>query len=83
MRQSLKEAYHAERERAIVTLYNTVRRFREQLDLEAERECCLDSESAAFTQAYIPAQLALLQLMKEGNRDYCNGMGVFPAAFRE
>ena len=83
MKQSLKEAYHAERERAIVTLYNTVRRFREQLDLEAERECCLDAESAAFTQAYIPAQLALLQLMKEGNRDYCNGMGVFPAAFRE
>ena len=69
MRQSLKEAYHAERERAIVTLYNTVRRFREQLDLEAERECCLDSESAAFTQAYIPAQLALLQLMKEESEE--------------
>ena len=69
MKQSLKEAYQAERERAIVTLYNTVRRFREQLDLEAERECCLDGESAAFTQAYIPAQLALLQLMKEESEE--------------
>lgn len=69
MKQSLKEAYQAERERAIVTLYNTVRRFREQLDLEAERECCLDTESAAFTQAYIPAQLALLQLMKEESEE--------------
>lgn len=69
MKKSLKEAYQAERERAIVTLYNTVRRFREQLDLEAERECCLDTESAAFTQAYIPAQLALLQLMKEESEE--------------
>ena len=69
MKQSLKEAYQAERERAIVTLYNTVRRFREQLDLEAERECCLDTESAAFTQAYVPAQLALLQLMKEESEE--------------
>lgn len=69
MKQSLKEAYQAERERAIVTLYNTVRRLREQLDLEAERECCLDTESAAFTQAYIPAQLALLQLMKEESEE--------------
>ena len=69
MKQSLKEAYQAERERAIVTLYNTVRRFREQLDLEAERECCLDTETAAFTQAYIPAQLALLQLMKEESEE--------------
>ena len=69
MKQSLKAAYQAERERAIVTLYNTVRRFREQLDLEAERECCLDAESAAFTQAYVPAQLALLQLMKEESEE--------------
>ena len=69
MKQSLIKAYQAERERAVVTLYNTVRRFREQLDLEAERECCLDAESAAFTQAYIPAQLALLQLMKEESEE--------------
>ena len=69
MKQSLIEAYQAERERAIVTLYNTVRRFREQLDLAAERECCLDTESAAFTQAYISAQLALLQLMKEESEE--------------
>ena len=32
MKQSLIEAYQAERERAVVTLYNTVRRFREKLD---------------------------------------------------
>ena len=69
MKQSLIEAYQAERERAVVTLYNTVRRFREKLDFEAERECQVDEESAAFTQAYISAQLALLQLMKEESEE--------------
>ena len=51
------------------TILLFMRRFREQLDLEAERECCLDTESAAFTQAYISAQLALLQLMKEESEE--------------
>ena len=69
MKQSLKEAYQAERERAIVTLYNTVRRFREKLDFEAERECQVDEETAALLQAYVPAQLALLQLMKEESEE--------------
>lgn len=69
MKQSLKEAYQAERERAVVTLYNTVRRFREELDFEAERECQVDEETAALLQAYVPAQLALLQLMKEESEE--------------
>ena len=63
------EAYQAERERAVVTLYNTVRRFREKLDFEAERECQVDEETAALLQAYVPAQLALLQLMKEESEE--------------
>lgn len=32
MKRANNEAYKAERERAIVTLYNTVRRFRSVLD---------------------------------------------------
>ena len=69
MKQSLKEAYQAERERAIVTLYNTVRRFREKLDFEAEKEYQVDGETAALLQAYVPAQLALLQLMEEESEE--------------
>ena len=69
MKQSLIEAYQAERERAVVTLYNTVRRFREKLDFEAERESQVDEETAALLQAYVPAQLALLQLMKEESEE--------------
>ena len=69
MKQSLIEAYQAERERAVVTLYNTVRRFREKLDFEAERECQVDEETAALLQADVPAQLALLQLMKEESEE--------------
>ena len=69
MKQSMIEAYQAERERAVVTLYNTVRRFREKLDFEAERECQAAEETAAVLQAYVPAQLALLQLMKEESEE--------------
>lgn len=65
MRTIEQESYYAERERAIVTLYNTVRRIREKLDFEAERSYQVDEETAALLQAYTPAQLALLQLMKE------------------
>lgn len=72
MKKSLIEAYRAERERAAVTLYNTVRRFREKLDFEAERECQVDEETAALLQAYVPAQLALLQLMKEESEENDN-----------
>lgn len=69
MKTSSKEAYRAERERAIVTLYNTVRRFRAELDRQAEYERFADEESAALLQAYVPAQLAVLQLMKEESEE--------------
>ena len=69
MKQSLKEAYQAEWERAVVTLYNTVRRFREELDRQAKFESFADEETAALLQAYVPAQLALLQLMKEESEE--------------
>ena len=65
MKRTYKEAYNAERERAIVTLYNTVRRFRSVLDKYAEYTGFVDEESAQLMQAYVPAQLALLKLMKE------------------
>ena len=65
MRKSLNAAYQAERERAIVTLYNTVRKFRNVLDKQAEYAGFVDDETAAIMRAYVPAQLALLQLMKE------------------
>jgi hypothetical protein len=69
MKKSLIEAYQAERERAVVTLYNTVRRFRAELDRQAEYERFADEEAAALMQAYVPAQLALLQLMKEESEE--------------
>ena len=53
----------------LVTLYNTVRRFRAELDRQAEYERFADDESAALLQAYVPAQLALLQLMKEESEE--------------
>jgi len=64
-----QESYFAERERAIVTLYNTVRRIREKLDFEAERFYQVGGETAALLQAYTPAQLALLDLMKEESEE--------------
>ena len=69
MKKSLIEAYQAERERAVVTLYNTVRRFLAELDRQAEYERFADEEAAALMQAYVPAQLALLQLMKEESEE--------------
>jgi len=69
MRRSNPEAYRAERERAIVTLYNTVRRFRSALDTGAEYEGFVDDETATVLQAYVPAQLALLKLMKEESEE--------------
>ena len=64
-----KEAYNAERERAIVTLYNTVRKFRSVLDKYAESTGFVDEESARLMQTYVPAQLALLHLMKEKSEE--------------
>lgn len=68
----MKSHYLEERERAITTLCNTVSRIRSILDLEADRNCHFDAESAALTQAYVPAQLALLQLMKEESEENDN-----------
>ena len=69
MKRTYKEAYNAERERAIVTLYNTVRRFRSVLDKYAAYTGFVDEESAQLMQAYVPAQLALLKLMKEESEE--------------
>lgn len=69
MKRSNQEVYRAERERAIVTLYNTVRRFRSVLDAQADYTGFVDEESAAIMQAYVPAQLALLRLMKEESEE--------------
>ena len=69
MKRTYKEAYNAECERAIVTLYNTVRRFRSVLDKYAEYTGFVDEESAELMQAYVPAQLALLKLMKEESEE--------------
>ena len=69
MKRTYKEAYNAERERAIVTLYNTVRRFRSVLDKYSEYTGFVDEESARLMQAYVPAQLALLKLMKEESEE--------------
>jgi hypothetical protein len=62
-------AYCAERDRAITTLYNTVRKFRNELNRQADYAGFADEESAALLQAYVPAQLALLQLMKEESEE--------------
>lgn len=62
-------AYCTERDRAITTLYNTVRKFRNELNRQADYACFADEESTALLQAYVPAQLALLQLMKEESEE--------------
>mgnify|MGYP001272604893 CR=1 FL=1 len=69
MRRSDRETYIAERERAIVTLYNTVRRLRGVVDKMGEYAGYPDSEDAAIVQTYAQAQLALLQLMKEESEE--------------
>ena len=69
MNNNTLSAYRAERERAITTLYNQTRRFAEWLDLEAERGYSIDEESAQYLQAYAPAEMALLQLLKEESEE--------------
>ena len=69
MKRAKKETYLAERERAIVTLYNTVRRFRDELNRQAEYAGFVDEESTELLKAYVPAQLALLDLMKEESEE--------------
>ena len=62
---ALKKAYRAERERAIVTLHNTIRTYAEILDIDAKFDHYPDSENVAMLQAYTAAVNTLLQLMKE------------------
>lgn len=62
-------AVEVSRERAITTLYNQTRRFAEWLDLEAERGYFIDEESAQYLQTYAPAEIALLQLLKEESEE--------------
>jgi hypothetical protein len=69
MKRANKETYLAERERAIVTLYNAVRRFRADIEKISEYAGYPDTEDAAILQAYVPAQLALLDLMKEESEE--------------
>lgn len=69
MNNNSLSAYRAERERAIATLYNQTRRFAEWLDFEAAHGHCIDEESAQYLQAYAPAEMALLQLMKEESEE--------------
>jgi hypothetical protein len=70
MKRANKETYLAERERAIVTLYNAVRRFRADIEKISEYAGFVpDTETAAILQAYVPAQLALLDLMKEESEE--------------
>ena len=69
MKRANRESYLAERERAIVTLYNTVRRFRDDLNKMAEYNGFVDEESAVMLNAYTKAQIALLQLMKEESEE--------------
>lgn len=69
LKTDILKAYRAECERAIVTLHNSVRRFAEKLDTEARFDHAASKESAMMLQAYTPAVLALLQLMKEESEE--------------
>ena len=69
MKRSTKAEYRAERERAIVTLYNTVRRYRRELEEQARYTDFIGEANAETVKAYVPAQLALLQLMKEESEE--------------
>lgn len=69
MKRANRESYLAERERAIVTLYNTVRRFRANIEKLSDYAGYPDTEDAALLQAYVTAQTALLDLMKEESEE--------------
>lgn len=69
MKRTDKETYIAERERAIVALYNTVNRLRGVVDNMERYAGFPDTEDAAIVQTYTQAQLALLHLMKEESEE--------------
>lgn len=64
-KNSLKEAYRAERERAIVTLHNSMKKFSESLNFDKKYGFTPNEKSAMILQAYSTAATTLLQLMKE------------------
>ncbi len=64
-KNSLKEAYRAERGRAIVTLHNSIMTYAEILNLDAKFDHYPNEKSAMILQAYSTAATTLLQLMKE------------------
>lgn len=64
-KNSLKEAYRAERGRVITTLHNSIIIYAEILNLDAKYDSYPNAEKAAFLQAYSTAATNLLQLMKE------------------
>ena len=55
--------YQAERQRAIDTLKATVGKYRAAL--HKRENYTVDEEAASLLAAYVPAQMALLQLIKE------------------
>ena len=59
------EEYRAERTDAIITLQNITGKFGAAIDEAAMCTDFVDTETAALVQAYVPAQMALLHLMKE------------------
>ena len=58
-----RTTYRAERERAIEVLKPTVGKYRAAL--RRQEDYMVDEEAASLLAAYVPAQMALLQLIKE------------------
>lgn len=71
-KNTLKEAYRAERERIIVTLHNSIINYGEILDADAKYNRHPDEERAMLLQAYSTAATTLLQLMKEESEETNN-----------
>lgn len=69
MNNSMKKAYKAERERAIVSLANYTRAFRNVLDKWVQTAEFADEETAHIVQAYATAESTLLALMKEESEE--------------
>lgn len=64
MRNRKQTYYREERDRAITTLTNTVTRLRRELN-DYNHYADAAEEITEIARAYVPAQLALLKLMKE------------------
>ena len=62
-------SYCIERAETINTLETVCARFRSYIDKTSECAGFVDEETAAIVGAYVPAQLALLQLVKEESEE--------------